>query len=131
MGVNNCPKCGNKLDGPEKHCSSCGAEHQNKEGANQLSPNADNSRPASKRRKLIIILSLIVVLVIAGIVCGLLFYKSSPKTTKDNNVHSECEPVEVITPPSHSRENIPDEKNVQVLVDPSGKVYMNMTDTID
>ena len=41
------------------------------------------------------------------------------------------EPVQVVTPPSVSEEKVPDEKLVQVLVGPSGKVYMNLTGTRD
>ncbi len=41
------------------------------------------------------------------------------------------EPVQVITPPSVSEEKVPDEKLVQVLVAPNGKVYMNLTGAKD
>ena len=41
------------------------------------------------------------------------------------------EPVQVITPPSVSEEKVPDEKLVQVLVAPDGKVYMALTGAKD
>jgi len=41
------------------------------------------------------------------------------------------EPVQVITPPSVSTDKVPDEKLVQALVGPDGKVYLNMTGTRD
>ena len=41
------------------------------------------------------------------------------------------EPVQVITPPSVSDKKVPDEKLVQVLVGPDGKVYMNITGARD
>jgi biopolymer transport protein ExbD len=41
------------------------------------------------------------------------------------------EPVQVITPPSVSDEKVPDEKLVQVLIAPDGKVYMNLTGAKD
>ena len=41
------------------------------------------------------------------------------------------EPVTVITPPSVSEAKVPDEKLVQVLVAPNGKVYLNMTGAKD
>ena len=41
------------------------------------------------------------------------------------------EPVQVITPPSVSEEVVPDEKLVQVLVAPNGKVYMGLTGAKD
>ena len=41
------------------------------------------------------------------------------------------EPVQVITPPSVSEEKVPDEKLVQVLVGPDGKVYMALTGAKD
>ena len=41
------------------------------------------------------------------------------------------EPVQVITPPSVSEEKVPDEKLVQVLIAPNGKVYMNLTGAKD
>ena len=41
------------------------------------------------------------------------------------------EPVQVITPPSVSNEVVPDEKLVQVLVAPNGKVYMGLTGAKD
>jgi biopolymer transport protein ExbD len=41
------------------------------------------------------------------------------------------EPVTVITPPSVSEEKVPDEKLVQVLIAPDGKVYLNLTGAKD
>ncbi len=41
------------------------------------------------------------------------------------------EPVQVITPPSVSEEKVPDEKLVQVLIAPDGKVYMALTGAKD
>ena len=41
------------------------------------------------------------------------------------------EPVQVITPPSVSEEKVPDEKLVQVLIGPDGKVYLNLTGAKD
>ena len=41
------------------------------------------------------------------------------------------EPVQVITPPATSENKVPDEKLVQVLIAPDGKVYMNLTGAKD
>lgn len=41
------------------------------------------------------------------------------------------EPVQVVTPPSVSETKVPDEKLVQVLVGPDGKVYLNLTGAKD
>ncbi len=41
------------------------------------------------------------------------------------------EPVQVITPPSVSEEKVPDEKLVQILIAPDGKVYLNLTGAKD
>ena len=41
------------------------------------------------------------------------------------------EPVQVITPPSVSEAKVPDEKLVQILVGPDGKVYFNLTGARD
>ena len=41
------------------------------------------------------------------------------------------EPVQVITPPSVSEEKVPDEKLVQILIAPNGKVYMGLTGAKD
>jgi biopolymer transport protein ExbD len=41
------------------------------------------------------------------------------------------EPVQVVTPPSVSETKVPDEKLVQILVAPDGKVYMNLTGARD
>ena len=41
------------------------------------------------------------------------------------------EPVQVITPPATSELKVPDEKLVQVLIAPDGKVYMNLTGAKD
>jgi len=41
------------------------------------------------------------------------------------------EPVQVVTPPSISETKVPDEKLVQVLVAPDGKVYLNLTGARD
>ncbi len=41
------------------------------------------------------------------------------------------EPVQVITPPATSENKVPDEKLVQVLVAPDGKVYLNLTGAKD
>lgn len=41
------------------------------------------------------------------------------------------EPVQVVTPPSVSETKVPDEKLVQILVAPDGKVYLNLTGARD
>ena len=122
METTKCPKCGNQLDGSEQYCASCGSELQHKDGTDHPSPKVDKVMPASKHRKLIIILSLIAALVILG--CILTFFMLTSTFLKK-------EPVQVITPPSLSEEKVNDEKFVQLLVASDGKVYMNLAGTRD
>lgn len=133
--MNNCPKCGNEINAQERYCSSCGAEVHQNEGAGQHVADVVKSKPASKRRKLAIILSSIAALVAVGVVSGLLFYKFTPPDTlkKHENMasHAEDDQEQIITPASLSLTKLPDEKIVQVLVAPNGKVYLNLTGTRD
>ncbi|MBR5638745.1 MAG: biopolymer transporter ExbD [Muribaculaceae bacterium] len=122
MEVNICPKCGNIFNGSEKYCSNCGAKLLQEDGADQQSFKANKTLFASKRRKNTIVLLLIAALVIFGSILAFFMLTST---------FLEKEPVQVITPPSLSEENVPEEKFVQILIAPDGKVYLSLAGTRD
>lgn len=120
MEMDKCPKCGNKLSGSEKYCSSCGVQvHQ--QDANAES--SDNARPEAKRKRR----KLIIILAIAAIVIGIILFSFLRLTSK----FLKKEPVQVITPPALNEEKQPEENLVQVLVSPNGKVYLSLSGTRD